>query len=148
MTSQEPFAVLSALARRLRNDPRYMSYVLAVYQRQENFMDVDLAQVLGTLPALVSRLAVCKRPDSSSAQFAEQIRELADYTLIDEVQLAGILRQVEAIEKLTGRPAQRNWKDNQPIPPQGYSPQPATVMNRMMTTHRNRMRNQRLKNET
>jgi len=67
-------------------------------------MDEDFAQELGTLPALVSRLAVCKRPDSSSARFAEQVRELADYSLIDEARLAGILRQVEAIEKLAGRP--------------------------------------------
>lgn len=105
MTSQEAFTALAALARRLRNDPRYMSYVLAVYQQQEDLMDEDLAQELGTLPSLVSRLAVCKRPDSSSAQFAEQVRELADYTLIDEAQLAGVLRQVEAFEKLAGRPA-------------------------------------------
>ena len=105
MTSQEPFAALAALARRLRNDPRYMSYVLAVYQQQEDLMDEDLAQELGTLPSLVSRLAVCKRPDSSSAQFAEQVRELADYTLIDEAQLASVLRQVDAFEKLAGRPA-------------------------------------------
>jgi hypothetical protein len=104
MTSQESFAALAELARRLRNDPRYMSYVLATYQKQEGFMDEDLAQELGTLPALVSRLAVCKRPDTSSAEFAEQVRELADYTLIDEARLASILRQVEAIKKLASRP--------------------------------------------
>lgn len=104
MTGQEPFVPLAGLARRLRGDPRYMSYVLAVYQEQEGLMDDDFARELGTLPALVSRLAVCKRPDSSSAQFAEQVRELADYSLIDEARLADILRQVEAIEKLAGRP--------------------------------------------
>ena len=108
MTSQESITALAALARRLRNDPRYMSYVLAAYQKQEGLMDEDLIQELGTLPALVSRLAVCKRPDSSSAHFAEQVRELADYTLIGEAQLAGILRQVEAIEKLAGRPTTLN----------------------------------------
>jgi hypothetical protein len=82
-----------------------MSYVLTVYQKQENLMDEELAQELGTLPSLILRLAICRRPDSSSAQFAEQVRELADYTLIDEAQLASFLRQVDAIEKLAGRPA-------------------------------------------
>jgi hypothetical protein len=76
-----------------------------MYQKQEELMDEDLAQELGTLPSLVLRLAICKRPDSSSAHFAEQVRELADYALIDEARLAGVLRQVEAIEKLAGRPA-------------------------------------------
>jgi len=105
MTSQDPFATLAALARRLRNDPRYMAYVLAVYQRQEELMDDELAQELGTLPPLVVRMAICKRPDSSSPQFAEQVRELADYTLTDAAQLAGVLRQVDAIETLASRPA-------------------------------------------
>ena len=102
--SSAALEALAQLAHRLRNNPLYMSYVLAIYQKQEDLMDEELAQELGTLPALVSRLAICKRPDSSSMHFAEQVRELADYTLTDEAQLAGILRQVDAIEKLAGRP--------------------------------------------
>lgn len=103
MTDQESFAALANLARRLQRDPRYMSYVLAKYQQQENIEDEDLARELGTLPALVARLALCKRPPSSSGQFAEEVREIADYTLTDEAQLAGILRQVDGLEKLAGR---------------------------------------------
>ena len=120
MMSQGPFAALAGLARRLRNDPRYMSYVLALYQQQEGLMDDDLTEALGTLPPLVLRLALCKRPDSSSAQFAEQVRELADYTLTDEAQLAGILRQVGALEKLAGRPVDIEAKESEARP--GYSP--------------------------
>jgi len=103
MTDQESFATLANFARRLRSDPRYMSYVLAKYQQQENIEDKDLARELGTLPALAARLALCKRPASSSGQFAEEVREIADYTLTDEAQLAGILRQVDTLEKLAGR---------------------------------------------
>jgi hypothetical protein len=103
MADQESFAALVNLARRLRGNPRYMSYVLARYQQQENIGDEDLARELGTLPALAARLALCKRPASSSVQFAEEVREIADYTLTDEAQLAGILRQVDTLEKLTGR---------------------------------------------
>lgn len=120
MTSQEPLAALAALARRLRDDPRFMSYVLAAYQEQEGLTDDDFAREIGTLPALVSRLALCKRPDSSSARFAEQVRELADYALIDEARLAGILRQVEALEKLARRPADLSARRLGKRP--GYSP--------------------------
>jgi len=104
MTNRESSAVLTELARRLQNDPRYMSYVLAAYRRQENLTDEELAQELGTLPALVVRLALCQRPVSSSPQFAAEVRALADFTLTDEGQLAAILRQIDGLEKLATRP--------------------------------------------
>lgn len=105
MTEQRLSAPLSALARRLRNDPRYMAYVLAVYQTQENLTDEELGRELGTLPLLAVRLSLCKRPDAMSPNFAEQVREIADFILIDEERLAHVLRQVDAVEKLAGRPA-------------------------------------------
>jgi hypothetical protein len=78
-----------------------MAYVLATYQRQEDLTDEDLAGELNTLPDLVVRLALCKRPLSSSQNFAEQVRELAGYTLADAGRLAGILRQVDSLEGLS-----------------------------------------------
>ncbi len=105
MTDQDSSSELANFARRLRSDARYMSYVLAAYQKQENLMDEDLVRELGTLPALVVRLALCKRPVSSSSRFAEEVREIADYTLTDETQLAGILRQVDVLENLAERSA-------------------------------------------
>lgn len=103
MSFEESLASLSILSRRLRRDPSFMSYVLAVYQAQENLTDEGLADALGTLPALVVRLSLCKRPSPSSPRFAEQVRELADYTLTDAAQLANILRQVDGLERLSSR---------------------------------------------
>jgi hypothetical protein len=98
---QESLTVLSALARRLRRDPRYMAYVLAAYQDQEGLTDEELTHELGTLPELAVRLALCKRPSSSSPNFTEQVRDLADYTLTDAARLTSILRQVDALEGLS-----------------------------------------------
>ncbi|PYS93967.1 MAG: hypothetical protein DMF64_02980 [Acidobacteria bacterium] len=95
---------LSALALKLRRDPRYMAYALAAYQQQENLSDKELAETLSILPELIVRLALCRRPAASAPQFAEQVRELADFTLTDESQLAGILRQVDGLEKLAALP--------------------------------------------
>lgn len=105
MTDQEPVPTIAKLARRLRGDARFMSYVLAEYQKQENLTDEHLVRELGTLPPMVVRLALCKRPASSSGRFAEEVREIADYTLTDEAQLASILRQVEGLERLAERPS-------------------------------------------
>jgi hypothetical protein len=103
MTDQEPFLIIANLARRLRSDAGFMSYVLAEYQKQESLTDEDLVRELDTLPTMVVRLALCKRPASSSGQFAKEVSEIADYTLTDEAQLANILRQVDGLEKLAER---------------------------------------------
>ncbi len=93
-----------AFARRLQSDARFMAYVLAVYQRLEGLSEEGLASELGTWPEMLTRLALCQRPCGDAAHFAEQVRRMADYTLIDEAQLAGILRQVESLEQLAQRP--------------------------------------------
>lgn len=103
MSFQESLALLSTLARRLRSDPQYMAHALAAFQSQENLTDEELARELGTLPELVVRLSLCKRPSPSSTRFAEQLRELADYTLTDAARLANILRQVDGLERFSQR---------------------------------------------
>jgi hypothetical protein len=91
---------LLGLAHRLRDDPGFMAYVLATYQRQERLSDDALSQYLNATPATMPRLALCKRPTSDSPQFADQIRQLADYTGVDAMQLANMVRQVSSLEKL------------------------------------------------
>ena len=103
MTSVEPDESLWRLARRLQADPQFMSYALATYQQHEGLERQDLAQELGLAPEMLLRLALCRRPDPDSPLFAEQVREIADYTLMDEARLANILRQVSSLEKLAQR---------------------------------------------
>jgi hypothetical protein len=96
--SDNPF--LKSLARRLEIDPRFMAYALAQYQLQEGIEVEGLTQSLGLMPEMLTRLALCLRPDCRSPQFAAQLREIADYTLADEGSLANLLRQVSGMEKL------------------------------------------------
>lgn len=103
MNFEEVFIALTELADRLRTNPEYMSYVLSNYQAQEQLADSALAAELGTLPELVVRLSLCKRPSSKSATFANDVRRLAEYSLTDEVELANILRQVESLERFSQR---------------------------------------------
>jgi hypothetical protein len=95
---------LLGLAHRLREDPEFMAYVLTIYQRQEQLSDDALSQHLNTTPATMPRLALCKRPASDSPQFADQIRQIADYTGVNAAQLANMVRQVSSLEKLASRP--------------------------------------------
>jgi hypothetical protein len=79
-----------------------MSHALATHYRQDELDVVPLAEDLGISPDLLIRLALCRRPEATSEEFANQVREIADYTLTDEAQLAGLLRQVDALEKFAG----------------------------------------------
>ena len=92
---------MSELVRCLRGSPDYMAYVLARYQEHEGISDENLASALGTLPDLALRLALCRKPDVRATDFAARVREIADYTLIDESLLASIIRQVSSLQVLS-----------------------------------------------
>jgi hypothetical protein len=84
------------LARKLASNPNYMANVLVLYQEEQGLDEERLARILGTTPEMILRLALCKRPDTSSVDSDDQIRELSDFTLIDEATLAGVLQRVDA----------------------------------------------------
>lgn len=96
---------LAGLARRLRDNPAYMAHILAIYQRHERLDEKALADHLGTTPEMLTRLALCKRPEANSPQFAQQVRQLAAYTQSEAGQLANLIRQVDSLERLADRPA-------------------------------------------
>ena len=93
--------LLSKMAHRLQSNPRFMAYVLATYQNQKGLNTENLVQELDMLPTFLDRLALCKRPFSSSPHFNHHVSEIANYTQTDESQLKNILRQVESLEKLS-----------------------------------------------
>jgi hypothetical protein len=97
--------LLRGLASRLQNNPAYMAHVLAMYKSQEGFDDEDLANYLNCFPEFVVRLALCKRPNADASDFAEKVRSLSDFTLIDEAILAHVIRQVDSLAELANNPA-------------------------------------------
>lgn len=93
---------LARFARRLRNDTSFMSGVLAVYQMQEHLSDEALAEQLQITPPMLSRLALCRRPQAD--RFAEQVRQIAAYIGVNAAALAQMIRQVEALQQLSTMP--------------------------------------------
>ncbi|MBE7556753.1 MAG: hypothetical protein HS126_37380 [Anaerolineales bacterium] len=80
-----------------------MAQVLAAYQKQERLSDQALIAHLNTTSKMLTRLALCKKPDPNSSEFANQIRQIASYTEIEVAQIASIVRQVESLQKLAER---------------------------------------------
>jgi transcriptional regulator with XRE-family HTH domain len=104
MSDPTGIEALAGLVGRLENNREFMAHVLAAYRKQEGLSEQELAAALGVTPALLVRLALCRRPAADSPDFTDRLRRIADATLIDEAQLASVIRQVEILERLSGLP--------------------------------------------
>lgn len=91
--------LLEALAERLQDNPDFMAYTLAVYKKAKKLDDLALCERLGAMPEMIVRLALCKRPRRLSLDFADQVRELSDFTLIDEAVLNGIIEHADGLSE-------------------------------------------------
>jgi hypothetical protein len=92
--------MLLKLAAGLEGNPDFMSHVLARYCQIEGLDKDALAGELGIPLFLLARLALCKRPDSDSPNFINEITEIADFVLVDETRLMRIIREVDSLNAL------------------------------------------------
>lgn len=92
--------LLSLLAANLADDSAYMSNVLEQYLNIEGIDGESLQDSLGLSAALYKRLALCKRPEMDSESFATDVETIADFVLLDVVELTRIIRLVDSVEGL------------------------------------------------
>lgn len=92
---------LELLAERLARDPGYMAWVLAEYRHQEGLSEQRLSEILEIDREGYLRLALCRRPEPE--HFATHLRQIVDYTHIDGLKLANLVRQVDALARLETR---------------------------------------------
>jgi hypothetical protein len=99
--------LLLRLATRLEADSRFMASTLYKYQQQEKLSRTDLIQRFELSPEQFAQLALCKRPDAESQDFAAQIRKISSVTKVDVSIIAAIIRQVDSLETLTRQPSSK-----------------------------------------
>jgi transcriptional regulator with XRE-family HTH domain len=95
-----PESSLARYAAHLASDDEFMASILRQYREQETLTESAMANRLGISSEMYVRLAMCQRPVSDAARFAEQVRQIAAYVGCDAVQLAQIVRQVEALASI------------------------------------------------
>lgn len=103
---------LSMLAERLRNNDRYMAWVLEVYRRQERMTVEALAEKLDAAPERYALLAICKRPERESDTFGDQVRQIAAYTNVNPAVLGNLIRQVDSLQTLAGASQEQAVQDS------------------------------------
>ncbi len=99
---------LSLMATKLQNDPTTMAWIISTYQKQERLSWDKISNILGTTEDALVKLALCKRPNTNSSDFSQQVAQLAQYTNIDLVLLTNMIRQVESVTVLSGRASASN----------------------------------------
>jgi hypothetical protein len=95
---------LKRLAAKLQENQEFMAWILAKYQRKEHLDYEQIVSHFNTTPEMFVRLALCKNPNTNSANFAIQVREIATYTNIDPEILANVIRQVDSMDSLLKYP--------------------------------------------
>lgn len=94
---------LERLAERLEKDPQFMAFLLKRYCGVEGWTVDRMIDFLKTDKSTYTRLALCKRPEADASNFAEQVRQIAEYTQILAGLIAGIVRQMDALDGLQAR---------------------------------------------
>lgn len=100
---------LDQLARRAAQSaarrPDYLAAVLAAYQGQEQLDDAALANHLGLPESELPWLRLCLRPRAES--FAADVQAIAARFQLNELALARIVRQVDALATFTEMPVRQ-----------------------------------------
>ena len=91
-----------SLAHRTIHMPGFFGAVLHRFREQENLSEQDVIRQLRTTRAMLARLALCRLPNSDSPEFVPQMRQIGAFTKINVERLMRVLRQVEAIDALSG----------------------------------------------
>src|SRR5215211_4147763 len=93
---EQSVKLMAQMANRLSMNRDFMANTLKRYQQLQALDDEELARELATSLAMLVRLALCKRPDTTAQTFDEQMQHLSVYTGIDALLLSRVIRQAES----------------------------------------------------
>jgi hypothetical protein len=104
---------MQKMANKLQDNPLYMAWVVSLFQKQEHITDYQLIELIKTDEESIAKLSLCKRPNSDSAEFAKQIKQISEYTNIDITFLANMIRQVESVESISKKLREPNKRSEE-----------------------------------
>jgi hypothetical protein len=90
---------LGALAARCASDPFFLASALAAYQQRRGLDDAALAAVLGSTPAVLTQIRLCRRPGAAAPGLTPEgdVAAIARRFGIDSTALRGVMEEVAAV---------------------------------------------------
>ena len=124
---------LDFAARKAAQDPFFLGSAFKTWQAGEQKDEAAVAVYLGIAPELLSRLALCRRPNSRNpADFGREVSRIAEHFGIAPAALANLLRRADAFEAQTATQKQpgylmaaRDYEEEEPELPKGDAPENA-----------------------
>lgn len=97
MDRQEINDIFRWTARRAEQRSSFVAADLATYRAMQELSEQELARFLSCPAEALVDLALCRRPDPSTSSFKVQVQRIASFAGCDDVRLAALLREVDAI---------------------------------------------------
>ncbi len=97
MDSQENMDIYRWTAQRAEQRSSFVAADLAAYRAMQEASDEELAAFLSCPAEALTDLALCRRLDPSKPNFKTEVQRIASFVGCDDVRLAQLLRQVDAI---------------------------------------------------
>ena len=102
MNTQGNREILERAARRASDRPFFVASVLALYRSLHGIGEEELAEFLGCSQPALSKLALCRRPDTTAPSFRAEVEQIASYVGLNGLSLARLFREVESVTTLRG----------------------------------------------
>jgi len=100
MESNETFSLLQHAARKAAQYHFFLSEYLTEFSIINQMAEDELAQFLNCSPAILPKLALCRRPDSDSPKFRLEVERIATAFEIQPDRLARLIREVDILKAI------------------------------------------------
>ncbi len=100
MESNSNSSLLQYAARRAAQDRFFFSEYLIEFRNVRGMAEDQLVQFLGCSPGVLSKLALCRRPDPESPKFRSDVERIAAVFNIRPGPLVRLIREVDTMKAL------------------------------------------------
>lgn len=90
------------LLERAMDDPFFVGWALAGYQRVQGFGTVKLTDLLRCTPEAIDRIALCRLPDHEKGNIASDVLKIASFGPCDPEALLSLIRTTVSVHILQG----------------------------------------------
>lgn len=100
MERNETSSLLRYAARKAARNRFFLSEYLAEFRTDRGMTEDELARFLGCRSGLLSKLALCRRPDPESPKFRSDVEQIAAAFDMQPGRLVQLIREVDTLKAL------------------------------------------------
>jgi hypothetical protein len=100
MGKYKELSLLQYAAIKASHNKFFLAESLNEFRISRGMTDDELAKFLGCNPALLSKIALCRRPDPDSSEFRGDIERIATTFSVLPIRLVQVIREVDTLKAL------------------------------------------------